>query len=829
MKPSLVHRTTQRAQKGMVLVGAIFLVVAFLALFVTLGSSSFESLRVSDAKIRASNAFYAAEAGLNRRFDDIQSTFGSFQIPSGTPPLASLYPCGEDATTVNGTGGYKCQVTELATHRAASYVTPLTASPETIRVPTGERFDGLMAYEYRYEMSSMAFNKSTKSFEAKLSSLVRNRAVPLFQFAAFYGKDLEYYNGPPMVVNGPVHTNGDLYLDTDTSLGFLGRITASGNIYRGLKHKSDCLAGSVRAISDYGASVPFKPCASRIQVSKEDVELYAGSVRTGVPPPELPPVSIVKAEKGGLYWDKANLRIAVEVDNKGQPIDPLMPVKVLREDRTIDTEKSEYLHECVGQIKRKVPKAYEACDWSCMDKGPSPYTPPPQGGPSTGAWNRDDIDLDKLTAFAAHRWGTFMSSPVSYSGNESYPSVRPSEKKRFQSNVYGKVDPDTFPNFFLNPGPINDAMCKARNGIHRNPLWPTGVVDYQGPFETSRFGGTSNCCADWCESWNPATPAIDGRSLCDFRSSQDGFSILEVDMQGVLSCIQQSIDDGTPLLENGVQLGDTTKNGLVFFATVIGPFSGDVHNLYSVLLGHAQTIQALPSVRKDKVIGLTVASDQAIILAGNYNTPVDSSESVAASLVADTIHVFSEAVCDDFGGDQGRISFGKTKCNEPPTPGYGTRWVNYTRVYPWYAHEYENKIAYDTSVRAALLVGSDTSGGVEGPAGQDKMVPDSYVQGGLPWMSGGLMNVVHFHENWAGKKFEYTGSVVSLWKPQHYSAPFLMPGRYICNGTKMESVYEAPDRIWRWDESFGTPAGLPPLTPLLNYTQQEVFEDRRPK
>ncbi len=60
------------------------------------------------------------------------------------------------------------------------------------------------------------------------------RGAPLFAHAIFYNMDLEIYNGPPMTISGPVHTNGNLYLFpiTGSSLDFKGNVTATGKIFK---------------------------------------------------------------------------------------------------------------------------------------------------------------------------------------------------------------------------------------------------------------------------------------------------------------------------------------------------------------------------------------------------------------------------------------------------------------------------------------------------------------------------------------------------------------------------------------------------------------------
>jgi hypothetical protein len=56
---------------------------------------------------------------------------------------------------------------------------------------------------------------------------------PLFEFGVFYGVSLQIGNGQPMTITGPVHVNGNAYIDPDSELVFGQQVTATGGIYFG--------------------------------------------------------------------------------------------------------------------------------------------------------------------------------------------------------------------------------------------------------------------------------------------------------------------------------------------------------------------------------------------------------------------------------------------------------------------------------------------------------------------------------------------------------------------------------------------------------------------
>ena len=104
-----------------------------------------------------------------------------------------------------------------------------------------------------------------------------------------------------------------------------------------------------------------------------------------------------------------------------------------------------------------------------------------------------------------------------------------------------------------------------------------------------------------------------------------------------------------------------------------------------------------------------------------------------------------------------------------------------------------------TTVNAAIVAGSGTTGGVNGVAGQ----------GGS--MESGLFN--NAHENFNGKTVNVTGAFVSLAFPLHGPRPYYYLSPY----------YTAPTRNTVFDTSFNNPGNLPPLALQFVYLREELF------
>jgi hypothetical protein len=153
---------------------------------------------------------------------------------------------------------------------------------------------------------------------------------------------------------------------------------------------------------------------------------------------------------------------------------------------------------------------------------------------------------------------------------------------------------------------------------------------------------------------------------------------------------------------------------------------------------------------------------------GDYNSPVTGDDSrIPASFLGDTFQVLSNAWPD----------------------------VDYLSTVATGARD-----ASSTTINAAVLAGTDTTGDTEGPGGWDKAY------------NGGLENYPRFLEYWYNDDiFTYRGSFVSLNRPLR------------SNGGWGSGYYDPPVRVWDYDKRFDNARNLPPLTPKFVYLRQELF------
>jgi len=295
----------------MALVSVILLIVLMAALIAAyFGVAAFESA-ATRSSLNASRGFYAAEAGANIRADDLRRIFVGYNRPMGASPTigGGTPPC--EGSNL-GSGDFDCRAYEFAGRTVQTYEVESPGNPTSIVIPRGELYQNLNAQEYRYVGHSIAEGRSGRP-EALLEVHLNSRLVPMFQFAAFYNKDLEILPGPDMTLAGPVHTNGNLYLGAASTLSILGQVTAAGDIYRGRKDDNTCQTGPVSVI-DPSALRNTPACTNpRHRVTDPEMAPFNGMLDSGVDVITVPPPEILDPTPGQIYFDKADLRLMLDL------------------------------------------------------------------------------------------------------------------------------------------------------------------------------------------------------------------------------------------------------------------------------------------------------------------------------------------------------------------------------------------------------------------------------------------------------------------------------------------------------------------------------------
>jgi hypothetical protein len=254
---------------------------------------------------------------------------------------------------------------------------------------------------------------------------------------------------------------------------------------------------------------------------------------------------------------------------------------------------------------------------------------------------------------------------------------------------------------------------------------------------------------------------------------------------------------------------DTTDGGLVIFLSVQGPASNGQNN-YGVRVFGSENIP-LPGgigVSADPT-GVTVVSDQAMYVIGDYNRgPVGAGDlpKQPSALIGDSLNVMSSNYFHFPATIASRCADG-CNCN---IGGGVMRRRNDCQSTQSLADV--NRDAGSTRVNAAFL------------SGVDETIKDG---GNNAAYNGGLENYPRFHEDWGGgATLTYNGSFVSLGNPQHVNGLWCGTGGSSTSTTLTPcNIYNPPVRVWDYDSAFNNVANLPPLTPRFVYVQQVLFTE----
>jgi hypothetical protein len=715
-------------QRGIALIGVLILSALLLSLAVTLAVHVTSDSQQRGALGRGITGFYAAESGLNRAVGEYRDLFLGNELPRGAAFDEHSFALGDRQVV------YK--------------LTEQPGNPRRIALPAGELFAGASALEYRYTVRAKSVDTTSRSESAVGAELLVGY-IPVFQFIALYATDLEISPGPPIRLQGRVHTNGNLYLNAaggplsiedDPATGVNAvQVSAAQAIYRGRKSENRC-DGTVQvdALADDDPTngdldARSLPCRSgtTTQIPADEAAHWKGSLLAGLdsvamPKPDIikPPASVSAggATDAGIYWSKADLRIVLRVNQNGQlPGGPALPYRVEIVDAGGNQElaRTAQLHAFMSDGVWNAGQA--------AGRGPSTF-------PGTMPVFITDLP------FAAGSTCTDAAPACANAMPASYAPALPANP----------------------PPPLAPRGLAAGAGVYTEQM---GVGDpIGGPFTFDldyRRGGFYN----WREKkW---------------------MLLLNLNLRDLILWNQQN---GQPFFPTA----DRSDDGIVIFVTIDGPDSRGVNN-YGVRIFGSPDLPLPGGIgASPDPTGVTVVSDQALYLVGDFNRGADAGglPRQPVSIVGDSLNVLSQA----YWRSANPALCGANCCT--------TQFCRDGQSALPLGDAARN--AQSTSINAAFLAGVDTT-----PAGFP----------GERYYNGGLENYPRLHENWTGRSLTYRGSFVSLGEPAHVA------GRWCGTGGAPCDIYNPPNRTWSFDGAFNDVVNLPPLTPRLVHLEQIVFSE----
>ena len=740
---------------GFALIVALSLVVVLAIVLVTYSTLTVGNVRTSASSGNATAGFYAAEAALNARAEQVRQKFKGFQAPTGASPT-SVLPC---KGTNLGTGDYACQNATVGGRLVTSYAS--VGTTQSITIPQGEDFEFLNAQETPTTVYGQATGTSGNP-EAIASLVFRSRLVPLFQFAVFFDKDLEFTNTATLDLSGPVHTNGNLFLDSGngSALSINGQTTASKGVYRGWKHDNGC-TGTVNIADDGGTARTLSCGSGRTQVAAATMKSTFGNQLKTLPVLDVPTVADMQPRSTAQYWQKADARVVLKLTSGSSSAGVWTP-NFVRVDGTKITGTAGVSCTTALTSSQTFRDNREAQYWEDTTKG---------NVASRAKKVTLDIDVPNLLAcMQANRTGLGLNSSgiaeTTEGGLVLYLTFDDSSGSSILNSVLSGGTASG--SISQGSGTPNNYAVRLRNGSTLRsatssdpvPAGLTVVTDQAMIVEGDFNAGNTRA-----QGWIPASLIA------------DSINVLSNAWKSTQNCQYQVVFNGTTRKYWMTQTQKSTGTPTTW-AWYKPPGSGGQWMDYSLLNSSQRTYAS--SLQTNLPVSMP-------LLTGTGATQQWYAYSTATHSSASTYADVSPA------GD------GKSAL-----PLWCRNVVASTNS--------TTSVTAGSIVHAAVLAGTATTGDEGG------LYPDPT----LPAQSGGVHNMMRFSEDWGANStnpngtvdYAYTGSLVSLNQPLHAIGDFKL-GDY--------RFYNPPRRVWTFEAQFRDAANLPPLTPRFVYLKQDNF------
>jgi hypothetical protein len=194
---------------------ALIICIVLLLMLSLIGISSIVTstgeMKLAGNEIKQTGSFYAAESGIEKAAAAIATSYETFGAPPDPLPSGSY---------VDGSYRYDYNA--------------LDGGPAIQTTLTDGAYRGLVGLVKSFDISSTGTDILQES-SVNISMVVQDALIPLFQFAVFYQYDLEIAPGPNMTLGGRVHSNGNVFLQSNNNLNIDSYLTSAGSIFHGRK------------------------------------------------------------------------------------------------------------------------------------------------------------------------------------------------------------------------------------------------------------------------------------------------------------------------------------------------------------------------------------------------------------------------------------------------------------------------------------------------------------------------------------------------------------------------------------------------------------------
>lgn len=777
-----------RDQQGIVLVMALMLMGLMSALAAAYSTMIRADTVLRGAAGRERQGFYAAEHGLNATMAATRASFDNFDADNPATATSEHFSVGSGA--------------QQRTVDTAMIGVPgcMPCGPQLIGA--GQPFAGMRSIPYRYSLTSTAKNSANEE-EAKLGAEFTVHVVPIFQFLAFYTNDLYIMPLETMPLNGRIHTNGSLRLnDSDATLSVsdsplvpLVQVSASGNIFRGANKYGSwtCDPNSVKIDRRSDTTLLDLESCGTTAISQTTLNGYGGSVLAGIPQIQTPPAQ--RMARGNAtanwYWNAADLRIVLDltaprlINDPDFPCGPLPGIGLFRivvqdQNGIRDDNKTRALWR-----------------FMCQRRGAIFYTdvPTAAGAAGTGIPIGANAQQTAVSELRGDYSPNFPAVPVPVG------MVVPAGASDF--SVYRRVGEDTNGDGQITLTDRNRDICPVSENYPVGaaaPWWKP--LDCPWPYDNPDVLPTTAALTDDAPptSWYRNS---DYRRGGFYNRREDRWMyLLNVNVRALLEWNARPIDAAVPSNSGGGNAlmtvgelgndggGGRNDEGVILYLSVQGVDSLAVApaaaNNYGVRIFDSADLDTrgttFPTALGADPTGITIVSDQAMYIQGNYN----SRDKYPAAIMADALNVLSQGW---------EVPNGVIANDRKSTDSLANR--------PVPANDFPCGTACGAltpRINAAFIAGVGPSP-LAGAGNYD----------------GGLENYPRFHESWSNRPLTISGAFVSLGRSLH------AVNNWAEGSGTGGGIYNPPDRPWNYDPDFDNALLLPPMTPRITWLQQRMY------
>lgn len=629
---------------------------------------------------------------------------------------------------------------------------------------------------------------------AYVSERISVRGAPLFAHAIFYNMDLEIFPGPNMIISGPVHTNGNLYLypGNGSTLTFTDQVTATGQAYHAAKPgdtadgtTAAARTGDIQIANGQGGSSSLKAngtwkdstqgagtSASAWSGFRDYAsQQWHGNFQTAAHGVEnYTPVAISEyAEDAspGLGTDDSvnSARTLIEPPDYPDVSDPDYAKKTAVESQKYSSNAGLYLsvNSSTGTI------TVSSHSKEDPDKNKA-LTLPPSNPIVTYKPYKAVSTYSTTSTTTTYAVGTQITSG---SNKNKYPvtatsanTTTPYTTTITSGGSSSAAGTPTTGNSSSTSYSTSSATPAATSGSSSTtPTSPTLAADNQGMYDQHRQKGTDLVEIDM-NALRKAIAALAGQSSTTVAKT-DGTGTTTTAVSPTDAIDGLTPDDWTGIIYVEIQGGPTTDplTGATNSATVPNSMQTSV-----LLINGTGVVPSYGTATE----GLTIATNAPVYIKGNYNangatstaspnsaTTPDTGE-VPAAIVGDAVTILSQ----NFNNATSLSTLSPT--------------ATMTNI----------------EISAALLVG---------------LTPTNKY--GTGTTSGGAHNLPRFLENWGGKNTYIRGSLVALFENRVFTEP---------HGSS--NYYSPPNRYWGFNSMFRE-GRYPPGTPRVMSYRRVDFTD----